>query len=35
MRVLSVDLAYTSYANLGIIVLEESQNAFSARALPA
>ena len=35
MRVLSVDLANTSYANLGIVVLEENQNAFSARALAA
>ena len=29
MRVLSVDLANTSYANLGIILLEGNQNDFS------
>lgn len=34
MRVLSVDLA-TSYENIGIVVLEENQDAFCVRVLPA
>jgi hypothetical protein len=35
MRVLSVDLANSSYANLGIVILEDKQNAFSAWTLAA
>ena len=33
MKVLSVDLAHTSYANLGIVVLEGKDDAFSAAPL--
>lgn len=35
MRVLSVDLANTTYTNLGIIILEETRDSFSARSLSA
>ena len=35
MRVLSVDLAYKSYAHLGIVVLDELGERFSAWPLPA
>jgi len=35
MQILSVDLALTSYANLGIIILEEEGRRFVARPVPA
>jgi hypothetical protein len=35
MRILSVDLAHTSYQNLGIILLEETRDGFIAQGLSA
>jgi hypothetical protein len=35
MRIISVDLAYTSYEKLGIILLEEKQGGFVAHGLSA
>lgn len=35
MRIVSVDLAHTSYANVGIVVLDEAAEAFVARTLAA
>jgi hypothetical protein len=35
MKILSVDLAHTSYANLGIVILAETHGGFSAQAMAA